>query len=299
MAQYVVAGLGLLRQLVGADLQRERRAVADEDLAVTVEDLAPGCLDRDLTGAVVLGLGQVLVAGEHLDVPEAEEDHGEGNERDAADHGDANRELRVHRALFLGSEHQPAVLRMPRRLRRRRAGTGRPRIIDQRRPQRAADQREEWEREDQAEDALDDDLADDEEADRCVDAEHQLDRSVGGGDDEAKRAGQQRRYPEADDVVGLAPAAGEVAAGHQRQRPDAERAAEDRVEQDAGGEAGGGAGDGAASRPSAITVTATRLAVEPSSGICENRPICTSTAPKTSAMTIATMRGVKIIRRLR
>ncbi len=51
---------------VGSHLERERGAVADQRLAVAVEDLAARRLDGDLAHLVVVGLGQVAVAREHL-----------------------------------------------------------------------------------------------------------------------------------------------------------------------------------------------------------------------------------------
>ena len=89
---------GSLGQLVGHDLDRLALAVVDEDVAVAVDDLAARRLDLDLADAVVVRLGQVLVAGQDLQVPEAEEDDPEDHERDAADDRDAQRELRRHRA---------------------------------------------------------------------------------------------------------------------------------------------------------------------------------------------------------
>jgi hypothetical protein len=84
------------RELARVDLEGEAGAVADEHVAVAVDDVPTRRPDPHLTGAVVVGIGQVLVAGEHLQVPEAEEDHGEEGEREAAEHGDPQGEARAH-----------------------------------------------------------------------------------------------------------------------------------------------------------------------------------------------------------
>jgi hypothetical protein len=58
-------------------------------------------LDPQRAHAVVARLGQVLVAREHLQVPQAEEDDGEEHERDPAEDGDPQRELRGDRRALL------------------------------------------------------------------------------------------------------------------------------------------------------------------------------------------------------
>jgi hypothetical protein len=83
-----------LRQAPRRDLQDRRLAVLDQHLAVAVDDRAAGRLDALDAHPVVLRLLEVLVAGEHLQVPEAEEDDREQDERDPAEHGDADRQLR-------------------------------------------------------------------------------------------------------------------------------------------------------------------------------------------------------------
>ena len=75
-------------QLLGVELERQAGAVVDQDVAVAVEDVAARGDLFVLASAVVLGLGQVLGAGEHLQVPEPEEEHGEERDRDAAENGD-------------------------------------------------------------------------------------------------------------------------------------------------------------------------------------------------------------------
>jgi hypothetical protein len=84
-------------QRLGAELDDRRRAVLHEDVAVTVEDLAARRLDAQLAHAVVARLLQVLVARQHLEVPQAEEDDREQHERDPAEDGDPQRELRRDR----------------------------------------------------------------------------------------------------------------------------------------------------------------------------------------------------------
>ena len=86
-----------LRQLGRLDLKGERRAVLDQDLAVAVDDLAARRLHGELAHLVVLRLGQVLVAGEHLQVPEAQEDDREGDDADPAEDRDPQRQLPRHR----------------------------------------------------------------------------------------------------------------------------------------------------------------------------------------------------------
>ncbi len=80
---------GDLGQLVLSDLERQGRAVAHQDIAVAIEDLAAWRLHSDLADAVSLRLGQVAVAGEHLQVPEAKQDHSEQDQRDPAQDRDA------------------------------------------------------------------------------------------------------------------------------------------------------------------------------------------------------------------
>ena len=75
----------VLGQFRGVQLQRQAGAVVDQDFAVAVEDVAARGDHFELAGAVVLRLGQVLVAGEHLQVPEAEEENREEGDADAAD----------------------------------------------------------------------------------------------------------------------------------------------------------------------------------------------------------------------
>ena len=84
----------VLGQLVGRDLDGVAGAVVHQHAPLAVHDLAARRLDLDLADLVVVGDPLVLVAREHLEVPEAEEDHREGDQRDAADDRHAQRQLR-------------------------------------------------------------------------------------------------------------------------------------------------------------------------------------------------------------
>jgi hypothetical protein len=90
-AENLLAAGAVARQLVGRHLERQARAVGDEHAPVAVEDLAAWRLHPDLAHAVVVRLLQVAIAREDLQVPEAEEDHRETDERDEAEHGDPHR----------------------------------------------------------------------------------------------------------------------------------------------------------------------------------------------------------------
>ena len=108
-------GLG---QLGRHDLHDRRRARVDQPVAVAVDDVAARRLDADLAHAVLARLGDVVLAGEHLQEPQAEEDDREQHEREAAEHGDAQRELRRDGGAALFE-------RWRQRLRRARAGSAR------------------------------------------------------------------------------------------------------------------------------------------------------------------------------
>jgi hypothetical protein len=123
-----------LRHRVGQDLDHRRRAGLDERPPVAVHDVAARRLDLDLADAVLARLDDVVVAGQHLEKPEPEEDHREQHEREAAEHGHAHRELRRDRraAIVDRRRHQAYArlsgLRPPvvyARRRRRRGSSGR------------------------------------------------------------------------------------------------------------------------------------------------------------------------------
>jgi hypothetical protein len=84
----------LLRQRRRVDLDHRGELVADDDLAVAVDDPPARRRDRQRAHAVGVRLGQVLLARQHLQVPQAEEDDREQRERDRAEDRYAQRELR-------------------------------------------------------------------------------------------------------------------------------------------------------------------------------------------------------------
>ena len=88
-------------QALGIDLHHRRRAVLHQHVAVAIDDVAARRLHAHLAHAVVARLLEVLVAGEHLQVPQAEEDDREEHEGDAAQDRHAQRELRGDRRAAL------------------------------------------------------------------------------------------------------------------------------------------------------------------------------------------------------
>ncbi len=91
------ARLLLLGNLLGVELHQRRLAVLDQHLPVAVDDRAARRLYPLGAHAVALGLREVAVAVEHLQVPQPEEDDAEEHEREAADDRDPQRELRRDR----------------------------------------------------------------------------------------------------------------------------------------------------------------------------------------------------------
>jgi hypothetical protein len=90
------------------DLDDRRDARAHEPVAVAVDDVAARRLDLDLAHAVLARLGHVVLAREHLQEPQAEEDDREQHEGEAAKHRDPHGEARRDRgaALFeVGGVH--------------------------------------------------------------------------------------------------------------------------------------------------------------------------------------------------
>ena len=85
------------RQAPRVELDHRRGAVLDDRRAVAVDDRPARRGDGDRPHAVVERLLAVLVAGQHLQVPQAQEDDREERERDAAEDRDAQRELRRRR----------------------------------------------------------------------------------------------------------------------------------------------------------------------------------------------------------
>ena len=107
-------GLG---QAGGADLDDDRAAVRHDRLAVAVDDVPARRLDALLADLVVVRLGEVLVAGEDLQVPEPEEDDREQDERDPPEHGDTPGELGAdgRAAVSGGIDHDGEVRLEPGR----------------------------------------------------------------------------------------------------------------------------------------------------------------------------------------
>ena len=69
----------------------------DEHVAVAVEDRAARRVEPQRPHPVVVRAGEVLVAGQHLQRPEAQEEHREDGERDEAEHRDAKASCGVSR----------------------------------------------------------------------------------------------------------------------------------------------------------------------------------------------------------
>ena len=237
------------RQLGRLELERQRGPVGDERLSVAIQDLAARRPHRDLADLVVLGRLRVLVPGQHLEVPEAEEDDREHHQRQAAEDRHAKRELRRHQGSLPLAEHHGRETPAARLMRRPRALLARdaPRVmgllapsaaevVDQRRAQGPADQRIDRDRQDHRQQALDEDLTQHQEAHRRVHAQHQLDRGKAGGGGRRQHARQERRDQRVGHLRALAVATGEVAGAEQDQRRDPERLEQRRVEQQPGGE---------------------------------------------------------------
>ncbi len=81
-----------LRHVHEADADVLAAAVLHDDLAVTVDDVAPRGGDRDGLEAVVVGLGDELLAAQDLQEPQAEEDDAEHRQGDPHDHRHAQRD---------------------------------------------------------------------------------------------------------------------------------------------------------------------------------------------------------------
>ena len=84
----------LVGHVADPELDRGTGDVRDDDAAAPVEERPARRLDADQSQLVALGRVQVLVAGEHLEGPEPEEEDDEHGERDGAEHRHAQRELR-------------------------------------------------------------------------------------------------------------------------------------------------------------------------------------------------------------
>ena len=92
----LVARMRARGQLRGLDLHGVDDAVRDHRLAFSIDDFAARRRRRQFAQAVRVGLLQVLIPGEYLQVPQAEEDHAEEHERehpeDRRAHGERRRD---------------------------------------------------------------------------------------------------------------------------------------------------------------------------------------------------------------
>ena len=84
----------LRRHIPHPELDGGSRDVRDDDAATAIEDRAARCLDPDQAELIRLRGVQVLVAREHLERPEAEEEDDECDEREPAEDRNPERELR-------------------------------------------------------------------------------------------------------------------------------------------------------------------------------------------------------------
>ena len=84
----------LLRQVGGPELHRRAGHVADDHALPARSRIGPRGASSGTCAAGCSAPRQVAVAGEHLQRPEAEEEHGEDDERERAEHADPERELR-------------------------------------------------------------------------------------------------------------------------------------------------------------------------------------------------------------
>ena len=123
--ELLLALLLRVRQIGGLELERQRGAVVDQNVSAAIQDLAAWGLHRDLANLVVPRLLQVLLAREHLQVPQPEEDDREHDQREAAEDRHAQRELRRHQGSFTLTEHHGRETPVARRMRRPRTRRGR------------------------------------------------------------------------------------------------------------------------------------------------------------------------------
>jgi hypothetical protein len=78
------------------DADDVRKLVPDDRAAAIVVDRPPRRLDSNRAQLVVLSGCEIALAGEHLERPEAEEEHGEGEEDERSEHAQPQRDLRRH-----------------------------------------------------------------------------------------------------------------------------------------------------------------------------------------------------------
>jgi hypothetical protein len=93
-AQLAALGRPALREVGRPQLDARSRHVGDEHVPVAVEDRAARRLETERTHAVVAREGEVLVAGEHLQRPQAQEQRCEHCEREEPEDRDPEGKLR-------------------------------------------------------------------------------------------------------------------------------------------------------------------------------------------------------------
>jgi hypothetical protein len=98
----------VLRQLARVQLQRQAGPVGDDQVAVAVEDLAPRSADPVGPRAVVLRFGEILFPVDHLQQPEAGEQHREEHNGEAPEDRDPQGQPIAHRRfpLIAAAVHQ-------------------------------------------------------------------------------------------------------------------------------------------------------------------------------------------------
>jgi hypothetical protein len=88
-SQLGAALISIARQIGGAQLEGHHRAIGDQELAVAVENLAAGRVHPHVEDAVVLGERAVVLAVQHLQGPEPEQDRRDRGDDHGADDRDA------------------------------------------------------------------------------------------------------------------------------------------------------------------------------------------------------------------
>ena len=246
----VLQGLELVQrhrpgEILGRDLDRQGLDAVDERRPAGVQHLSAGRRDVDLAHPVDRGRLDVLVAGEHLQEPQAEEDDREQAQREAADDGDAQGQLRRQRgAPVLGRRgHPPPRLSCPSRLdglcsglrppvvyarRRRRRG-----IVGQGRVDDPAHHGVDGQGDEGVDEDRDEDLLEEQQAHRRVDAEQELDERHPDSGHRGRRGARGQGNEPVGGVTQLAQPPGPVADGDVEQRRDPQRLDEHRVHQQA------------------------------------------------------------------
>ena len=165
-------------------------------LAVAVEDVAARRLHADLADAVVVRLRPVLVAGEDLHVPEAEEEHGEDRDRESrsGSRSAAPAGMSAARARIRVCADTSWLTASPRR---RGAGRAprRPSLVDEGGAHHQSDAKEDGNRESRPDQAGDDRVTHDQEADVRVHARADLDRRDHQRAEQGQRSRRAGRPP--------------------------------------------------------------------------------------------------------